>query len=123
MASCTATLAIDGCSPRAGRRDAGRGRLPASRLGCARAGDGVDYRSFIAVCDRAGPERGVDWIGGSAIVVRDGFPTAGPAHADEVVALVAGCALPETRDKQIGEHNNALADRRPELYADVALAD
>jgi predicted amidohydrolase len=80
-------------------------------------------RIFIAACDRAGRERGVDWVGGSVIVDPDGFPAAGPAGADEVVTLLARCELSAARDKRIGEHNDVLADRRPELYADVLLAD
>ena len=68
-------------------------------------------------------ERGVDWVGGSLIVDPDGFPLAGPARADEVVTVLARCALGEARDKCVGQHNDVLADRRPELYADVALAD
>jgi predicted amidohydrolase len=73
-------------------------------------------RMFIAACDRAGAERGVDWVGGSVIVDPDGFPLAGPAGADEVATLVARCRLGDARDKRLGERNDALADRRPELY-------
>jgi 5-aminopentanamidase len=79
-------------------------------------------RMFIAACDRAGRERGVDWTGGSAIVDPDGFPIAGPAGADEVVTLVASCDLSRARDKRLGERNDVLGDRRPELYGRVSAA-
>ncbi len=80
-------------------------------------------RIFIAACDRAGRERGVDWIGGSVVVNPDGFAIAGPARAEEVVTLLARCELAQARDKRVGEHNDVLADRRPELYTRVVLAD
>ena len=71
---------------------------------------------FIAACDRAGAERGVDWVGASVIVDPYGFPLAGPAVADQTVTLIASCALAQARDKRLSERNDALADRRPELY-------
>jgi predicted amidohydrolase len=78
---------------------------------------------FIAVCGRSGPERGVDWVGGSVIVDADGFPVAGPAGVDEIVTLVARLPLQEARDKRVSERNDALGDRRPELYGPVAALD
>ncbi len=77
-------------------------------------------RMFVATCDRAGVERGVDWVGGSIVVDPDGFPLAGPAEHGEDVTLLASCRLAEARDKRLGERNDALADRRPELYGPVA---
>ena len=41
----------------------------------ALAGAGMN-RMPIAVCDRAGVERGQDWIGGSVIIDADGYPLA-----------------------------------------------
>ena len=73
-------------------------------------------RIFVAACDRVGTERGVDWIGGSLIVDPEGFPVAGPAAAGETVTLFARCNLDAARDKRLNERNDALADRRPELY-------
>ncbi|MCZ4494482.1 MAG: putative hydrolase [Conexibacter sp.] len=73
-------------------------------------------RMFIAACDRTGTERGVAWVGGSVIVDPDGFPLAGPAGPHDVTTLVARCRLGDARDKRLGERNDALADRRPELY-------
>jgi predicted amidohydrolase len=73
-------------------------------------------RMFIAACDRTGAERGVDWVGGSVIVDPDGYPLAGPAGPQSATTLVARCRLGDARDKRLGERNDALADRRPELY-------
>jgi predicted amidohydrolase len=76
-------------------------------------------RIFIAACDRVGRERGVDWVGGSVIVDPDGWPLAGPRPGDEEHLLTADCALGVARDKAISERNDVLADRRPQLYAEV----
>jgi predicted amidohydrolase len=78
-------------------------------------------RMFIAACDRTGSERGVDWVGGSVIVDPDGFPLAGPA-GPPVTTLIARCRLGEARDKRLGARNDALADRRPELYGAVTAS-
>jgi predicted amidohydrolase len=77
-------------------------------------------RMFIAVADRVGRERGVDWVGGSVIVDPAGFPVAGPAGDEETVTVLASCELAQAREKRISPHNDVLADRRPELYARVA---
>ena len=73
-------------------------------------------RMFIAACDRAGHERGVDWVNGTAIVGPDGYPLAGPECRDEPLMLIAACDLASARDKRVSAHNDVLADRRPELY-------
>ena len=39
-------------------------------------------RVFIAIADRCGLERGVDWFGSSVICDLDGFPLAGPATGE-----------------------------------------
>ena len=72
---------------------------------------------FVAVADRCAGERGVHWVSGSVIVSPRGFPLAGPVLADRPAVLTAACDLPRARDKRIGEANDLLADRRPELYA------
>jgi predicted amidohydrolase len=74
-------------------------------------------RMFIAVCDRCGGERGVDWTSGTAIVGPDGFPLAGPVCADVPTTIMARCDLARARDKRTSERNDVFADRRPELYA------
>ena len=75
---------------------------------------------FIAVADRCRVERGVSWVGGTVIVGPDGYPLVGPVTADESAVLVASCELARARKKQISEHNDVLADRRPLLYRQVA---
>jgi predicted amidohydrolase len=73
-------------------------------------------RMFIAACDRVGRERGVDWVGGSAIIDPDGWPLAGPVPGDGQRMLVASCDLGAADDKRTSERNDVLADRRPQLY-------
>ena len=73
-------------------------------------------RVFMALCDRAGSERGVDWVGATAIVDHRGLVVAGPVGPREGT-VVADCELERARDKSWTERNDALGDRRPELYA------
>lgn len=73
-------------------------------------------RVFVAVADRTGRERGVEWVSGSAIVAPDGYPLALAETASEQV-LVAHCCLGDARNKRVSPRNDVLADRRPELYA------
>jgi predicted amidohydrolase len=72
-------------------------------------------RIAIAVADRCGPERGVTWTGASLVCGPDGYLLAGPA-VGEPVLLWADVDLAAALDKRLGPHNDALADRRPELY-------
>jgi len=72
---------------------------------------------FIAVADRCGTERGVDWLGGSVIVRRGGYPAAGPVCEDRATVLTATIDFRLARDKRISELNDLFADRRPDLYA------
>lgn len=74
-------------------------------------------RIFIAVCDRVGTERGVEWEGASVIVDPDGWPLASATQTGEIV--VADCQLSVARRKRISEHNDVHADRRPALYRDI----
>jgi predicted amidohydrolase len=78
-------------------------------------------RMAIAVCDRCGDERGVAWVAGSAIAGPDGWLLAGPPPAAEPALLLADVDLAAARDKAVGPRNDALADRRAELYAAAAL--
>lgn len=85
---------------------------------------------FVAVADRCGTERGVDWISGSLIAGPDGYPLAGPSLAGSALAgpslagrpdlLLADCDLLRARDKSVSPGNDLLADRRPALYGRVA---
>lgn len=72
-------------------------------------------RIFIAVCDRAGEERGVGWVGGSAIIDADGWLVGAP-QLEERTTVVAECRPCDARDKSISAHNDVHADRRPSLY-------
>jgi 5-aminopentanamidase len=79
----------------------------------AAASNGV----FVAVADRCGTERGVDWLGGSVILRRSGYPAAGPVCENRPAVLTATIDLPQARDKRISELNDLFTDRRPRLYA------
>ncbi|MBO0889715.1 MAG: hydrolase [Acidothermales bacterium] len=71
---------------------------------------------YVAAADRVGRERGVDWVGGSAIVAPDGYPlaVADPARGEQL--LTAECRPAAARDKRVSPHNDVLADRRLDLY-------
>jgi len=71
---------------------------------------------FLAICDRCGPERGVDWVGGSVVCDEQGWVLAGPPVAFGPGLIVADCDLSRARDKAWNERNDLLGDRRPELY-------
>lgn len=71
-------------------------------------------RVFIAQADRSGPERGIEWAQASVIVDPGGALLAGPVNGARV--LEATCDLHAARDKSLGERNDVLEDRRPELY-------
>lgn len=77
-------------------------------------------RVFVAVCDRTGSERGVDYEGGSAIAGPDGWLLAVPPAGRVVETLTASCDVAEARDKRQGERNDVFGDRRPELYGPAA---
>jgi predicted amidohydrolase len=77
-------------------------------------------RMWVAVCDRQGPERGVEWVGGSLIADPDGRLAAGPPEEGEAGLVLADCDLSLADDKRTSERNDVLADRRPELYGPVA---
>lgn len=72
---------------------------------------------FVAVADRCGAERGIDWVGGSVIIGPDGYPLAGPADPGKPAVLTAACELSRARDKTTSARNDVLTDRRSLLYA------
>lgn len=73
-------------------------------------------RIAIVAADRCGSERGVDWVGGSAIVGPDGYPLAGPLPTARPEVLTAELDLAEIDRKSTSLRNDVFADRRPELY-------
>jgi predicted amidohydrolase len=72
---------------------------------------------FFAMCDRCGPERGVEWVGGSVICDEWGWILAGPPEDFGAGLVIAECDLSRARDKVWNERNDVFGDRRPELYA------
>jgi predicted amidohydrolase len=73
-------------------------------------------RVFVAVCDRSGSERGLDYEGASIIAGPDGHPLAESAGPLQPRLLTATVDLTDARDKRTGPRNDVFADRRPELY-------
>lgn len=80
-------------------------------------------RVFVAVADRCGTERGVDWVGATVIAGPDGWPVAGPPPEPMPSLAVADCDLEWARDKSWGPANDLFADRRPSLYTSLHAAD
>jgi predicted amidohydrolase len=70
-------------------------------------------RMPIACCDRRGIERGQRWNEASTIVGADGWPRA-TADADGVA--MAQLDLAASRDKRLSSRNDALGDRRTDVY-------
>ncbi|TDO16947.1 putative amidohydrolase [Mycobacterium sp. BK086] len=71
-------------------------------------------RVVVAVCDRAGVERGQPWTEGSVIVDPDGWVVAevGPGAG----LVIADVDLAATHDKTLTEYVDLLSDRRTDLY-------
>lgn len=70
-------------------------------------------RMAIACADRCGAERGQQWTGGTCIIDHFGWIAAISSQDGLVTAEVEPS---EARDKRSSEHNDLLADRRPNLY-------
>lgn len=71
---------------------------------------------FVAVCDRCGTERQLEFEGGSVVAGPDGSLYAGPVAGRGEHTLMAHCPLSQARTKRIGEDNDVFADRQPEHY-------
>jgi 5-aminopentanamidase len=77
-------------------------------------------RIFIACCDRAGSERGQDWTEGTAIIDVSGWVIAEPRIGMDGVPTATARLDPTLAwDKTISPNNDVLADRRPEIYAQL----
>ncbi len=76
-------------------------------------------RVFVAVCDRYGSERGLEFEGASVIAGPDGGLRAGPVAGRDAQTLQAGCELSQARQKRNGTDNDAFADRRPGYYSEA----
>lgn len=77
---------------------------------------------FLAVCDRCGEERGVDWVGGSSIIDVDGYPVEGAISNPVEHVLTARLELSKADDKWISDYNHVLEDRRPALYSGLCAS-
>ncbi|RQG91954.1 nitrilase family protein [Natrarchaeobius chitinivorans] len=73
-------------------------------------------RVFIACADRAGTERDVPFEGQSVVVDPNGLPLAGPAPIEGECVLEADCDLSRARNKSLTPRDDALGDRRPDVY-------
>ena len=71
-------------------------------------------RVVVAVCDRAGVERGQPWTEGSVIIDPDGWVVAGAGPGAALV--IADVDLSRTHDKTLTEYVDLLSDRRVDLY-------
>jgi predicted amidohydrolase len=71
---------------------------------------------FVAVCDRCGDERGVEWVGGSVVCDEWGWILARPPEDGGPAMIVADCDFALARNKAWNERNDVFGDRRPELY-------
>ena len=74
-------------------------------------------RMAVVCADRCGTERGVSWLGGSAVIGADGRLLAGPSAMAVPAVHVAEVDLGLSRDKRTGPRNHPLHDRRPHLYS------
>jgi predicted amidohydrolase len=75
-------------------------------------------RVFVALANRIGTERNLTFTGGSLIADPSGEVIVS-ASPDEPAVLIVEIDPAKARDKTITPRNDAFADRRPELYADV----
>src|SRR5579863_5738001 len=73
---------------------------------------------FVAVCDRCGTERGLEFEGGSLIAGPDGAVLGGPVEDRGAHTIYADIDLAAARQKHRGEHNDAFGDRRPARYTE-----
>src|SRR5689334_14061994 len=85
---------------------------PAPEIVIAMAAARVN-RMPIACCDRRGIERGQRWNEATAILDESGWPVATATATGTATAVLD---LDSARDKRISPRNDALGDRRPDVY-------
>ena len=95
--------------PRAPRPDGERVGEVITAMSAARTN-----RVAIAVCDRAGEERGQQWAQGTAIINADGWVVAEVGSGTGMA--IAEVDLSASRDKHLTDYVDVLADRRLDLY-------
>jgi predicted amidohydrolase len=86
--------------------------MPAGEVVIAMAA-AMANRMPIACCDRRGIERGQRWHEASTIIGGDGWPLA-VANSDGLA--MAEIDLAAAGDKRLSSRNDALGDRRPDVY-------
>jgi 5-aminopentanamidase len=74
-------------------------------------------RVVIACCDRTGRERGQDWTAATTLINESGWVI---AEAGDDASAMADFDLTRSRSKALSPFNDALEDRRPELYGDLS---
>jgi predicted amidohydrolase len=74
------------------------------------------HKVWVALCDRSGPERGMEWTGASCMVDPDGWLAGGTVREYGPGYVLADCHLDRSRDKAWSERNDVVGDLRPELY-------
>jgi 5-aminopentanamidase len=104
-------LALPTNWPRTAIPDGERSMLKTLAMATARLN-----RVFVAVCDRSGAERGLEYEGASVIAGPEGYPLAESEGPAEPRLITARADLAQARDKRTGPRNDAFADRRPEFY-------
>jgi len=75
----------------------------------------IENRVFTATAGRTGEERDVRFIGGSQITTPKGEIMLHMEDGDEGLSWT-DVDLTEADNKMLTEHNDVLADRRPDLY-------
>ncbi|ANE04653.1 nitrilase-related carbon-nitrogen hydrolase [Corynebacterium crudilactis] len=76
----------------------------------------AEYRLPIVIADRCGEERGTDWIGGSIIIGKDGYPLSGPHIKTPSVPEIWVADVEVNSNSRISPDNDAFLDRRVDLY-------
>jgi N-carbamoylputrescine amidase len=75
---------------------------------------------YVIAADRVGTERGQAFIGQSLIASHTGWPSAGPASADNEEVLIATIDVHQARRKRNwNDFNQVLRDRRRDVYDEM----